>query len=332
MLFRKKMKRTIVYILFLISFIGIGNLYGQRFISEIFSEIDTIPDINYGSASDYLGNRQQLYLDLYEPHNDSSDLRPLIIYAHGGGFTGGTRKGLSIKTLCTRLAREGYTAASIAYRVDPDFDFWKSDSDKRAMTDAMHDMNAGIRFFKANGKKFGIDTSKIFIGGESAGAVTAMMSGYIDKQSELVKYPKTSPDNVEGNSGTPGYSSKVAGVLCACGAMADVTPIDDPQKSPLLWIHGSSDPIISISWAGEIIERADEVGLKYRKVVLKGATHCPWIYVFPDWRNYMDTLVSTISEFIYSIISGQQIAGLNSREANRLKQDRFFKKELYYSE
>lgn len=295
--------------------IGDRNVYGQRFISEIFPEVDSIADINYGDALNYAGNNELLYLDFYEPRHDTSHLRPLIIYAHGGGFSGGSRKWPSIVTMCLRLAKEGYAAASMDYRLDPHFDFGTSGSNRRAMTDAMHDMNAAIRFFKANSRKFGIDTARIFIGGESAGAVTAMMSGYIDKQEELLKYPKTSPYNIEGNSGTPGYSSEVAGVVCACGAMVDVTPIDTPQQSPLLWIHGSSDPIVSFSWAEEITERAKEVGLKYKKVVLKGATHCPWINVFPDWKDYMDTLVSNISEFIYSVISGKQVAMQGNNES-----------------
>lgn len=301
-------------IFFWISDIGISNAHGQRFISETSPEVDSIANIQYGDALNYAGNPEALYLDFYKPHDDTSMLRPLIIYAHGGGFSGGSRKWPSIVTMSLRLAGKGYAVASMDYRLDPHFDFGTSDSNRRAMTDAMHDMNAAIRFFKANGRRFGVDTSEIFIGGESAGAVTAMMSGYVDKQNELLKYPKTAPDNIEGNSGTPGYSSKVAGVVCACGAMVDATPIESPRQSPLLWIHGSADPIISISWAEEIPERAREVDLKYKKLVLKGATHCPWINVFPDWKNYMDTLVSNISEFVDAVISGKQVAMLSNNE------------------
>src|SRR3546814_15937154 len=85
----------------------------------------------------------------------------------------------------------------------------------------MHDMRAAVRFFKANQAKYGIDTSNIFIGGESAGAVTAMTVGYVNKKSDLKAYPKTSHYDLEGNSGTPGYSSKVKPVLCLYGPIPE---------------------------------------------------------------------------------------------------------------
>lgn len=313
------MKITILYILLLVSFSSNENLYGQRFVSEIFSEVDSLPDQIYGTATNYLGDDQQLYFDFYEPRKDPLTLRPLVIYAHGGGFTEGTRKWPSIKLMCERLAKEGYAVASISYRLDPGFRVFESDTDKRAMTDAMHDMKAAIRFFKANGKKFRIDTSKIFIGGESAGAVTAMMAGYIDKQSELLKYPKTVPDNVEGNSGTPGYASGVSGVMCLCGLINDAAAIDGPENSPLLWVHGSADPLVPISMATPIVEQAKAIGLEYQSIIFKGATHCPWYYGLPGWENYLDSLVNYSSQFMYSVISGRRIDNSKKSGSKRLK-------------
>src|SRR3546814_2654500 len=105
----------------------------------------------------------------------------------------------------------------------------------------MHVIRAAFSFFKANQAKYGIDTSNIFIGVESAGAVTAMTVGYVNKKSDLKAYPKTSPYNLEGNSGTPGYSSKVKSVLCLCGTIPDTTAMDSPDDPPLLWVHGSSE-------------------------------------------------------------------------------------------
>lgn len=313
------MKRTLVYILFFLPLIGGANLYGQRFISDFFPAVDSLPDMVYGNAVNHLGIDQQLYFDFYEPHGDTSASRPLVIYAHGGGFTEGTRKWPSIKLLCERLAKRGYAVASISYRLDPGFRIFESDTDKRAMTDAMHDMKAAIRFFKANERKFRIDTSKIFIGGESAGAVTAMMAGYIDKQNELLRYPKTVPDNVEGNSGTPGHTSGVSAVMCLCGLIDDATAIDRPDNSPLLWIHGSADPLVPISMATPIVEQAKAIGLAYQSIIFKGATHCPWYYGLPGWENYLDSLVGYSSRFMYSVISGRGIDKAKRSGGKRLK-------------
>lgn len=83
-------------------------------------------------------------------------------------------------------------------------------------------MKTAIRFFKSRSEEYRVDTTHIFIGGESAEGITAMAAGYVDKQSELAAYPNSEPNNVEGYSGTPGYSSEVQGVLCLCADIPDM--------------------------------------------------------------------------------------------------------------
>lgn len=277
---------------------------GQRFIQDVFTEVDSVDNIIYGQAENYKGELQSLYVDIFAPKGDTLQARPLLLYAHGGGFAGGSHKYPSIRIMAKNLAKRGYVVASVNYRLDPNFDYGTSESkgDRKAMTDAMHDMRAAIRFFKAYREEFKIDTTQIFVGGESAGALTSMMVGYIDKDSELQAYPKARPRNVEGDSGTPGYSSKVRSVLCLCGAIADTIAIDSPDEPALLWIHGSSDPIVSMEWAEEVVQRAKNVGLPYKKKVFEGATHCPWIKTLPNWELYLDSLVNYVSEYMGSII------------------------------
>lgn len=292
--------------LILLFVLGIQNSSGQRFLSRVFPEIDSVPDVVYGNAVDHQGKRVSLYFDFYEPHGDSLTQRPLLIYAHGGGFTGGSRKWPSIRMMCESLARKGYAVASISYRLNPEFNFFESAADKRAMTDAMHDMMAAIRFFKANREKYRVDTANIFIGGESAGAVTAVMAGYIDKAEELKAYPMAVPDDVDGSSGTPGYSTAVKSVLCLCGMIMDTSAIDSPQGSPLLFMHGTKDPLVSFAWADEIPQRAAHIGLPYKRIVYEGATHCPWYYSLSHWRPYLDSTVNYISHYMYSLVTGKE--------------------------
>ncbi|HEY9560677.1 MAG TPA: alpha/beta hydrolase [Anseongella sp.] len=296
-------KKITLPVFLLIFAVGVQNSVGQRYLEEVFSKVDSVPDVIYGQAINYQGENQSLFFDFYSPYGDTSRRRPLLIYAHGGGFGGGSRKYPSIGTMCEKLARRGYAVANISYRLDPHFDYSKSDTNRRAITDAMHDMRAAVRFFKANQAKYGIDTSNIFIGGESAGAVTAMTVGYVNKKSDLKAYPKTSPYNLEGNSGTPGYSSKVKSVLCLCGTIPDTTAMDSPDDPPLLWVHGSSDPIVSFSLAEEILERAENIGISYQKRVFEGATHCPWIKTLPNSELYLDSLVNYMSQYMHPLIT-----------------------------
>ena len=294
----------LLLVFFLVAFTG--EMYGQRYLSDVFpEEVMSIRNVVYGEAVNYRDSNELLYFDFYEPAEDTLARRPLLIYAHGGGFTGGSRKLSSIELMGEKLARRGYAFATISYRTDPRFDYFNSEDDKRAVSDAMHDMKAAIRFFKSRSEEYRIDTAHIFIGGESAGGVTAMVAGYVDKQPEMEAYPKSEPNDVEGNSGTPGYSSDVQGVLCLCAAIPDTVAIDSSDNSALMVIHGTKDPMVPVEWAEDIIQRAENMGLRHEKVFFDGATHCPWIISLPNWEAYLDSTVNYMSHFMYSLITGE---------------------------
>jgi DUF1680 family protein/pimeloyl-ACP methyl ester carboxylesterase len=271
----------------------------QRYLADSFPSVDSIPNISYGSAPTYQQKTQNLLLDFYEPHGDKLTKRPLMVIVHGGGFTEGTRKWPSIKLICQKLALKGYAVASIDYRLQPGFNFYKSDDDKRAITDAMHDLKAAVRYFKAKHTQYRIDTNNIVIGGESAGAITAMVAGYVDKQSELVRYPKTNPNTIDGNSGNPGHTSVPKAVLCLCGT-ADTMAMEKPTDPPMLWIHGSKDPLVPIEVGQIVVTRAKNIGLTHEAIIFKGATHCPWYYGLPKWQSYLDSTVNYIARFVYN--------------------------------
>jgi hypothetical protein len=196
--------------------------------------------------------------------------------------------------------------ASLDYRLDTSIS-------NRAIINAMHDARAAVRFFKANAATYKIDTTNIFLGGESAGAINSLSVNYIDHASELA-YPPVAPysseGTVEGNSGNPGYSSKTKATLCFCGGTTTVLldPVFDttdmqPLDPALFQIHGTSDPLIPLSYALEVANRAKHVGIPQVFHPLAGATHCPWFWTLPNWQAYLDTLVNYTSEYIYKDIT-----------------------------
>ena len=56
-----------------------------------------------------------LKLDVYYPDNDSTD-RPVYMFIHGGGFTGGTKTKPEIVDMANYYASRGWVFASIDYR------------------------------------------------------------------------------------------------------------------------------------------------------------------------------------------------------------------------
>lgn len=288
---------------------------GQRFLTPIFDAIAITTDISYGNASNYLGEPEDLRLDFYEPVSDTMALRPMVIYVHGGGFVDTTQSKslVHIVAYCDSLARRGYVTASINYRLDTSIS-------NRAVINAMHDAKAAVRFFKANYLTYKIDTNLMFIGGESAGAITSLATNYIDLPGET-NHPPTLPLSsdltLEGDSGNPGHTSQTKGTLCFCGGtktvleeqLFDTLAIQNASNPNLLMVHGTADPLIPTVRALEIAIRAENVGLPYLFYTMPGATHCPWFYSLENSWEYLDTLISYTVPFLYACVV--ESSGLN---------------------
>lgn len=126
-----------------------------------------------------------LLLDIYYPTEATSDKKyPVIMFFHGGGFTGGDRANVSDG--CDLFAEKGFIAVSIDYRVGylqaPGNGKCRNDStqSKSAIYRAMQDANAAFRFLTANANLYHIDTSLLFVGGASAGGDLAYYSSYVN--------------------------------------------------------------------------------------------------------------------------------------------------------
>ena len=313
------MKHSILLIITLLIF---GTSSAQRYKQPIFQESRVSKNIKYGENINYLNTNEELYLDIYEPKNDNETLRPVIVYIHGGGFTdkNQSKELLHIIAFADSFARRGYVVATINYRLD-------STISNRAIVNAMHDAKAAVRFLRKNASTYQIDTDYIFIGGESAGAITSLNTTYLDKANEI-NYPPTNPQSldktVEGTSGSSGFSSKTTAVLCLCGGtktvlndlLFDTTAIETSKDAPLLFLHGTSDPLISVPASLEIALRAKNLGVPQLYYPLYGATHCPWFYPLNNSWKYLDTLVDYTSSFLYAFVQHKN-TGLSNLEESQ---------------
>ena len=81
------------------------------------SQIDSLKNVTYGEALNYMGNLQDLKMDVYFPNTDidTQEKRPLILLIHGGSFTGGTRESMTYHS--KELSKRGFVVATISYRL-----------------------------------------------------------------------------------------------------------------------------------------------------------------------------------------------------------------------
>ncbi len=287
-----------------------------RYSTVLFPNVTVTSDVNYGQNSSFTGSNIQLDLDIYEPTGDTETKRPLIIWAHGGSFIGGSKTESDVVTLSIEFAKRGYVCASIDYRVG----MWPIDSVNsiKAVIRAVQDMKASIRFFykdAATADVYKIDTNNVFIGGSSAGAITALHAAYFDQECEIQNYMTTATLNglggIEGTSGNAGYGATVQGVINLCGALASYGYLEAGDV-PLCSMHGDSDNTVpynrgvaSVSGIGimyldgsrVVHEQAVAKGVQSNFYTYTGAGHVPYF----SSAAYMDTTINFIRDFLIGL-------------------------------
>lgn len=214
----------------------------ERYRTPIFAGA-TSTTLTYATAADLTtGQPVALRLDLYRPSGDSSTARPLLIWVHGGAFAFGNRSSMASEAIA--YARLGYVTASISYRLDPGSKCLQVQAGQftgaqlvaeqarceRAIMAARADAAAAVAWLRTQAVTYGIDTTRVAIGGSSAGAITAVLVGQTL--------------NTPGNA--PPAASRVSAVLAMSGCNYIAGSID-AADAPVAMIASGGDPLVPYS-------------------------------------------------------------------------------------
>ena len=226
----------------------------DRYLNEIF-DIEVEYEVQYGQninqtilGSEYTEN---LYMDIYSPINDSFDDRPIIFFMFGGSYVGGSKSSPDIVALCTKFAQRGYVAVAIDYRLSQHLLFFNPTEENgyKAVVKAIHDLKAAIRYFRMNDELYNdykVDMNRVFSGGYSAGAVTAINAAYLNEYEEVPSFLIDDYDSIgglEGLSGNPGYDSSFHGIVNLSGAVGNRDWIVQGDI-PIVSMHGDQDDVV----------------------------------------------------------------------------------------
>ncbi len=279
---------------------------GTRYLNDVFPSVKKTTVV-YAPTVGHLGDNINLSMDVYEPTGDNLSSRPVVILAHGGSFIFGDKS--MMQQWCELLAKKGYVAVSIQYRLYPFFVLGAPDSTKIFDTavKAMGDMKAAVRYFRedaATTNTFRADASNIFIGGYSAGAVTALHTAYLDVDDQIPSFLQTLVTNnggFEGISGTTSnktYPSNSKAVVNMSGGLYRSFWVN-ADESPLVSIHGTADATVPYTYglaaniaflegSSLIHAQAQSVGLWNNLLTVPGAGHTD-LYEQAKWKPYIDT-------------------------------------------
>jgi acetyl esterase/lipase len=266
------------------------------FLDSMFTVLQT-NRILYGQAPVRSGpsDSVKLRLDLYEPTGpDAPPIRPAFIAIHGGAFNSGSRKDTLMVRLCNQMAGRGYAAVSIDYRLGPSLPVISAEFEPmrdalvdsgysvyaaEAITAASEDATTAHRYLVDNAAVLNVDTTRIAVGGLSAGAITSLNVAY-------------GLDDF-GISGLP----EVGAVMDQAGALYEFVDHMESGEPPVVIVHGEADTVVDFSYAEALAAQALAVGIPYEFYPVAGGDHLVDIFeveVVPG-----ETIFDRIVEFLY---------------------------------
>ena len=234
----------------------------------------------------------ELPMLIFEPEEGLQPVAGIVMF-HGGALHSGSADGLAPH--CRRLASLGIFAVSAGYRV--------VDQGAISIDDCIADVSRAIAHFAGLAAARGLDSSRLAVGGSSAGGHLALVAAMIAPDSpvpapepivaavvalnpvvDLLAYSPEEQQNL---------ADEVARV--ALRRLIEISPIEfvRPGNPPTLIQHGTRDEIGSIDTMRRFRDVMAQAGNDCVLIEYEGAEHA--FHYFPE---YLDTVNKATAEFL----------------------------------
>lgn len=210
--------KKIILSFFLLACAMASTLVAQtRYLDPVFSDVTVQTNVVYGVNATVLAYptiiKQPLIMDVYRPVGDVATNRPVVLYLHTGNFLpfqspidgsygfngacGGTLRDSSVIEACTRLAKMGYVACAVDYRLGwnplASNDVLRRYGIINAAYRGIQDVRTCIRYLRKNvaegNNTFGVDPDKIVVWGQGTGGYISLNATCLD---DYLKIPLAS--------------------------------------------------------------------------------------------------------------------------------------------
>jgi predicted esterase len=243
--------KSVLYILFFLLFVNYNHKVvaqndpcnSERYRTKLFERIDSTMGVKYGTNITMNNKSQDLFMDIFEPADDNTEIRPLILMIHGGGFFAGDKD--HVKHICRDFAKRGFVSVSINYRLI-DVSITDSSILNEGVIMAINDAKSALQYLvkdAAQTNKYKIDTSHIFVGGESAGAITALHLAYLDENDSISPHLHQLLNKHDKLLNRKNKGFTIKGVINYSGALLESTWINKGE-APLFSVHDENDSIV----------------------------------------------------------------------------------------
>jgi arylformamidase len=141
-------------------------LYAPQHVGAAAVAATTTRDLAYGAA-------ERHRLDVFAPEGGPMLTRPVILFVHGGGFVAGNKHTPGspfFDNVGLWAVRNGMIGVTMTYRLAPEHQ-WPAGSE---------DVGRAVEWLRQNIGAYGGDSARIFVMGQSAGAVH--VAGYVARE------------------------------------------------------------------------------------------------------------------------------------------------------
>lgn len=216
-----------------------------------------LKNIKYGNAPD-----NQNTFDAYIP-NDLQNGAKVIVYIHGGSWSGGDKSEFPKQLIEELAGKRGYVVASINYRL-------VKDSANRFPAQ-IDDVKKVIEFISKNAKRYKYNGDEFALMGGSAGGHLAMLYayGYDDKKQVKTVVDLWGPTDLTDKLIRPDGSDADKIVIRFLGEKdvnAQITKQASPawhltktSAVPTILFHGEKDPLVDVSQAKNLYKKLLEL-------------------------------------------------------------------------
>jgi acetyl esterase/lipase len=221
----------------------------------------------------------------FDHPNRSGPAVPLVVYIHGGGWSGGDRLSDGYYALAkVRLLAQGIAVASIDYRLAP----------KNRFPAQIVDAAYAVRYLRKNAKKMKIDPDRIAAFGTSAGGHLASLLGTVDSPggfdvgalkdvSSRVKavvsiagpvdlsdsaFPPATDAGIQAAFGVPGGTAGHPALV-----QGSPSTYVSPGDAPFLIVHGTQDELVPYSQSVNFARLLQTAGVRAELVTVRGGNH-----------------------------------------------------------
>lgn len=245
-----------------------------------------VPDIAYGSHP-----RQRL--DVYSPL-DARTAAPVFVFFYGGAWTSGTRG--FYRFVGEAMAARGIVTVVPDYRLHPEVRF----------PDFLDDSARAVRWALDHAAKHGGDTSRVFIGGHSAGAYNAAMVAFDPRYAQAAGFDSRRLAGFIGLAGPYDFLPLTGRTTRAVFGWPDTSPATQPinvvstgaPRSLLLYaVH---DNLVGPHNSENLAQRLRELGTAVRIVPYETLGHRTLVGSLARPLNWTGDAADRIAAFISS--------------------------------